>query len=137
MPALPRPLAVSAENSATGTATKSAGSTAGSPAATTAPAPSEVPLLTPLQRRVKDSPAVGKVKEAVAEQGFVALDVGSKSGLKKGLKLDLRREASIVGRVTVTDVEESESIADLDLKSIPEGVKIQPGDELISVVLAR
>lgn len=110
---------------------------AGSAPIAVAPAPSPMPLITPLQRRVKDSPALGKVKEALMEQGFVALDVGSKNGLKAGLKLDLRRDSAIVGRVTVTSVEEGEAIADLDVKSIPPGVKVQPGDELISIVLAQ
>lgn len=132
MPALPGPLPAVAEPPI-----QTASRPAGSPAATVAPAPSDMPQLTPLQRRVKSSPALGKVKEALIEQGFVALDVGSKSGVKAGMKLDLRRDSAIVGRITVTSVEEGESIADLDLKSVPAGVKVQVGDELISIVLDR
>ena len=119
-------------------AAKPASVPAGSPVASTTPAPSTVEaVLTPLQRRVKSSPLIGKVKEALMEQGFVAVDVGTKHALRKGMKLDLRRDSAIVGRITVTDVEENEAIADLDLKSIPSGVKVQAGDELISVVLDR
>lgn len=110
--------------------------TAGGPAPTIAPPPT-APLFTPLQRRIKDSPALAKVKEAVADQGFVTLDAGTKAGLKQGLKFDLRRDAAVVGRVTISVVEESEAVADLDPRSVPAGMTVQAGDELISVVLDR
>lgn len=109
---------------------------AGSPAPSVATVPS-TPLLTPLQRRIKDSPSIGRVKEAVADQGFVTLDVGKKAGLKEGLKFDLRRDAAVVGRVTITIAEDGEAVADVDPKTIPQGIKVQAGDELISVVLDR
>jgi len=94
-------------------------------------------VLTPLQRRVKDAPSIGAVKEFVADQGFVTLAAGTKNGLKEGMKFDLRREASVVGRVTITMAEEAEAIADLDPKSVPAGMSVKAGDELISVVLAQ
>lgn len=77
------------------------------------------------------------MKEAVADQGFVTLDVGKKAGLKEGLKFDLRRDAAVVGRVTITIAEDGEAVADVDPKTIPQGIKVQAGDELISVVLDR
>ena len=113
-----------------------AAGTAGGPAPAIAPPPT-APLFTPLQRRIKDSPALAKVKEAVADQGFVTLDAGTKAGLKQGLKFDLRRDAAVVGRVTISVVEESEAVADLDPRSVPAGMTVQAGDELISVVLDR
>jgi hypothetical protein len=94
-------------------------------------------VLTPLQRRVKDAPSIGAVKEFVADQGFVTLAAGTKNGLKEGMKFDLRREASVVGRVTITMAEEAEAIADLDSKSVPAGMTVKAGDELISVVLPQ
>ena len=110
--------------------------TAGGPAPALAPPPT-APLFTPLQRRIKDSPALAKVKEAVADQGFVTLDAGTKAGLKQGLKFDLRRDAAVVGRVTISVVEDSEAVADIDPRSVPAGMTVQAGDELISVVLDR
>ncbi len=133
LPPLPGPLPE--VKPASKPAAQAASKPAGSPAAAVAPTAGDMPLLTPLQRRIKDSPAMGKVKQTFLEQGFVALDVGSKGGLKTGLKFDLRRESAIVGRVTITEVDEAEAVADLDPKSVPEGVKVQAGDELISVVL--
>ena len=111
-------------------------SEAGSPSAPPLPSIADVPL-TPLQRRVKSSPSLGKVKEYQPDQGFVVLSAGSKQGLKEGVKLDLRRDAAIVGRIKITSVEESESVADVEFKSVPEGVTLQQGDEIIGVVLAQ
>lgn len=110
---------------------------AGTPAPVVAAKP-EAPLpLTPLQRRVKEAPSIGKVKEVVLDQGFVTLDAGTKHNVQKGTKFDLRREAAVVGRITVTDADEAEAVADLDPKSVPAGVTVQAGDEVISVMLDR
>lgn len=91
--------------------------------------------LTPLQKQVLGSLPVAKVKTVVKEQGFVVLDAGSKAGLKKGQKFDIRRAGAVLAKVTVTEsIEESEAVADLDLASIPTGVSIEPGDEIIAPV---
>lgn len=98
--------------------------------------PTNAPL-TPLQRRVKDAPSIGAVKEYVAEQSFVTLAAGKKNGLKEGMKFDLRRDAAVVGRVTISIAEDTEAVADLDPQSVPAGVTVKTGDEIISVVLAK
>lgn len=91
--------------------------------------------LTPIQQQVAAAAAVGKVKTVVREQGFVVLDVGSKAGLKAGQRLEVRRGQSVLARVTVTStIEENEAVADLDFASIPTGVTLEPGDEIIAPV---
>lgn len=91
--------------------------------------------LTPSQQQVLTAKPVAKVKTVVKEQGFVVLDGGSKAGLAKGLKFEIRRGSAVLAKVTVTDaVEENEAVADLDFASIPTGVSIEPGDELIAPV---
>ncbi|WP_139373388.1 hypothetical protein [Prosthecobacter debontii] len=91
--------------------------------------------LTPMQKQVLAIPAVAKVKTVVKEQGFVVLDAGSKAGLTKGQQLEVRRDSAILGKITVTDsIEETEAVADLDFASIPTGVSIEPGDEVIAPV---
>lgn len=90
--------------------------------------------MTPLQRHVKESPALGKVVEAVPEQGFVVLDTTSKQNVKTGMLFDLRRDAAIVGRVTVSAVEDTGTVANLDPKSVPAGISVQTGDEVIAVI---
>lgn len=91
--------------------------------------------LTPIQKQVLSAPSVAKIKNVVKEQGFVILDMGSKAGLSKGQQFEVRRGNSILGKVTLTDsIEENEAVADLDFTSIPTGVNIEPGDEIISPV---
>lgn len=91
--------------------------------------------LTPIQQQVQAASALGKIKTVVREQGFVVLDIGTKAGLKPGQKLEIRRNQSILARVTVTGtIEENEAVADLDFASIPTGVTLEPGDEIIAPV---
>lgn len=91
--------------------------------------------LTPLQKLVLEAQPLGKVKTVVKEQGFVILDVGAKQGLTKGQKFEVRRANAILGKITVTDaIEDSEAVADLDFTTIPAGVNIEPGDEIIAPV---
>ncbi len=108
---------------------------AGSPVAgSEAPPAVEAPSLTPTQRLVKSAPSIGKVKEFVPDQGFVVLSVGTKQGVNQGSSFDLRRDASIVGRIKITSADEEESVADLDYKSVPGGITIKAGDDIITVM---
>jgi hypothetical protein len=90
------------------------------------------PMLTPLQEKIKAALPIGKVTSVVVDQGFIVLDSGKSKGLRQGQKLAIRREASIVGEATLSMVEETESSADLDLKTVPAGVTVLAGDELIA-----
>ncbi len=91
--------------------------------------------LTPLQKQVMAAKPIAKIKTIVKDQGFVILDAGSKQGLVKGQQLEVRRENGVLGKIRVTDtIEENEAVADLDLTSIPAGVSIEPGDEVIQPV---
>jgi hypothetical protein len=97
-------------------------------------APSVPGALTPLQRRVKDAPSMGKVKDFVAEHGFITFQAPADFGLKPGMKFDLRRDAAVVGRITIDVIEPDAVIANLDPKSVPEGVEVKVGDDIISVM---
>lgn len=91
--------------------------------------------LTPLQKQILAAPAVAKVKMVVREQGFIIIDAGLGKGLVKGQKFEVRRANAILAKVTLTDaIEENEAVADLDFSSIPAGVSLEPGDELIAPV---
>jgi hypothetical protein len=92
-------------------------------------------LLTPQQKEVAAAVAVAKVKTVVMDQGFVVINAGSKQQIGKGMKFNIRRGNAVLAKVTVTDsVDEQEAVADLDLASIPTGVTIEPGDEIIHPV---
>lgn len=91
--------------------------------------------LTPVQQQVSNALPVAAIKLVVREQGFIIIDAGTNKGFVKGQKLEIRRGNAILGRVTLTDsIEASEAVADLDLASIPTGVTIEPGDQLIAPV---
>lgn len=112
-----------------------AGGLAGSPpvAPATLPAP---PPLTPMQQKVLAMPAIAKVKEFHKNEGFAIIDAGSAKQITAGMKFDLRRKHFLVGRITVSDtIEDGEAVADVDPKSIPEGVSPEAGDEVIQALL--
>lgn len=91
--------------------------------------------LTPVQKQVLAAQPIARVKTVVKEQGFVVLDSGSKAGITKGQKFEIRRANAVLAKVTVTDaIEENECVADLDFASIPAGVSVEPGDEIIAPV---
>lgn len=98
------------------------------------PAPPAPVVETPLMRVIKNATSLGSLTSVDAENGFVTLNAGSKNQLKTGQNFHLRRGASIVGMIKISLVESAEAAADLDVKSVPAGVKVQVGDEVIQVV---
>ena len=88
----------------------------------------------PLQVKIKGLPSIAKVKSFNADYGFVELDAGKNKNLETGMAFAIRRDAMIVGRVKIGDtIEDGSSIADVDPKSVPIGVVLQPGDEIIQL----
>jgi hypothetical protein len=91
--------------------------------------------LTPTQKLVLAAQPLAKVKTVIMEQGFVIIDAGSKQGIAKGQPYEIRRAGGVLARIKIADtVEPDEAVADLDLASIPVGVQIEPGDEIIQPV---
>lgn len=87
-----------------------------------------------LQVKIKGLPSIAKVKSFNPDYGFVELDAGKNKNLETGMHFDIRRDAMIVGKVTIGDtIEDGSSIADVDPKSVPVGVVLQPGDEIIQM----
>ncbi len=88
--------------------------------------------LTPRQRGIIAAKPMAKIKALVSDQGFVVLDAGTAAGLKKGQQLAIRRGGSVLGRLRISDtLEAKEAVADLDLASVPPGVSLEVGDEII------
>ena len=81
-----------------------------------------------LQSRLE--PTIAVVKEALKD--FVVISAGQNRNINRGNRFDLRRGGQIVGRITIGDlIEENESIGDIDPISVPAGVTIEAGDEVI------
>ncbi len=90
------------------------------------------PTYTKVQLKIKSLPAMAKIKSYNSELAFVEMDAGKNRNIEAGMTFDIRRDSMLVGKVKVSDtVEDSSSIADVDVKSIPTGVQIQAGDELV------
>jgi hypothetical protein len=88
--------------------------------------------LNPMALRIRRSPALCKVTEVQDQHGFVVLDGGTTIGMAKGSKFCVRRDYMIVGKIAVSEVKDDKtSIADIQPGSVPLGVSLRPGDELI------
>lgn len=86
----------------------------------------------PLQVKIKNLAAIAKIKNYNEKLGFVELDAGKNRQLEKGMVFHVRRDAVLVAQVTIGEtVEDTVSIADVDPKSIPVGVVLKPGDEIV------
>jgi len=109
-----------------GASRPSAGGNFVDPATTAAPPP-----LTPRQRQVLAAPSIGKVLEYQKEYGFLVLSAGASRKIEAGMTFGIRRGNSIIGRVKVTSVEEASAVADLETQSVPPGVTVKVGDEVI------
>jgi hypothetical protein len=65
------------------------------------------------------------------EWGFVVIGAGSNSGFTPQTELVIERDGIRIARVTPSSVEPSQTIAEIDSKSLSAGVRIQPGDRVI------
>jgi SMC interacting uncharacterized protein involved in chromosome segregation len=70
----------------------------------------------------------GKVLAYNPGWNFVVLNIGDKAGVRNGVQLVVTRGGSMVGKVRVTTVEPSTSIADVLPGTLAKGQSVQPGD---------
>ena len=88
--------------------------------------------LTPLQKKIREAPAIAKVVAVKEALGFVVIDAGSAKGLEKGSRFNIRRDKFIVAEVEIDEVvDSSNSIGNIDIDKKPPGINIREGDEII------
>lgn len=63
--------------------------------------------------------------------GFLVIGAGSNSGFTPQAPLLVERDGRNIGRVRPSSVEPTQTIAEIDLKSLAAGVRLQPGDRVI------
>lgn len=63
---------------------------------------------------------------------FVVLNLGSRQGISRDAEMLVQRGNQLIGKVRVTSVETSTSIADIIVRTIPRGLSIMPGDAVIA-----
>jgi uncharacterized coiled-coil protein SlyX len=89
------------------------------------------------KRMVERSARIGRNSlEAVVtsvnqDWGFVVIGAGSNSGFVPQTTLIVQRDGRMIGRVIPSAVEPTQTIAEVDFKNLPSGVRIQPGDRVI------
>lgn len=65
------------------------------------------------------------------EWGFLVIGAGSNSGFVPQTSLLVKRDGRLIGKVKPSAIEPTQTIAEIDLKSLAPGVRIQPGDKVI------
>lgn len=83
------------------------------------------------QRMVMSVPAIGRVKECYIEHGFVIITAGTSQKIENGMTFALRRGPGIIGRIKITDVDKADAVGNIDKNSVPAGVAIENGDDVI------
>jgi len=73
----------------------------------------------------------GRVLAVNPAWNFVVLNLGDKQGVVNNAELLVKRGRQLVGKVRITSVEPSTSIADIVVNSVPSGTVISPGDNVI------
>ncbi|QTN33534.1 hypothetical protein HZ994_14835 [Akkermansiaceae bacterium] len=66
--------------------------------------------------------------------GFLVIGAGSNSGFTPQTSLLVKRDGRLIAKVNPSAIEPTQTIAEIDLKALSPGVRIQPGD---SVILAK
>ena len=89
------------------------------------------PPMTPRQRQVVGMPPIAKVLQFNKDNGFVVIDAGTNKKLERGNSFALRRDKFIIARIKIGDVDQQEAIGDVDSQSVPAGVTIEAGDDVI------
>jgi len=73
----------------------------------------------------------GRVLAVNPAWNFVVLNLGDKNGVVNNTEMLVKRGTQLLGKVRITSVEPSTSIADIVANSVPEGTAISPGDNVI------
>jgi predicted nucleic acid-binding Zn-ribbon protein len=90
-----------------------------------------------VKRKIARSASIGRnsmeaVVSAVNQDwGFLVIGAGSNSGFSPQTPLIVQRDGRLIGRVVPSLIESTQTIAEIDFKSLAPGVRIQPGDRVI------
>ena len=89
------------------------------------------PDLTPMQQKVKNAGAIGKVNHYDTEWAFAVIDAGSESGIEVGDEFSVRRNHYVIGKLKVREVNAGQAIANLVPGTLEKGMTVQQGDAII------
>lgn len=85
------------------------------------------------QRRSKSmrSGLEGRILAVNPSWNFVVLSLGDRNGVVNNAEMLIKRGSQLIGKVRITSVEPSTSIADIVVNSVRAGLSVQPGDTVI------
>jgi hypothetical protein len=73
----------------------------------------------------------GRILAVNSSWNFVVLSLGDRNGVVNGGEMLIRRGSQLIGKVRITSVEPSTSIADIVPNSVKGSFTVQPGDTVI------
>lgn len=76
----------------------------------------------------------GRILAVNPAWNFVVLNIGDKNNVANNAELLVKRGNQLIGKVRITSVEPSTSIADIVANSVPQGTSIAPGDHVIYTI---
>ena len=85
-------------------------------------------------RRIAGNAMEARVTAVNQDWGFLVIGAGSNSGFTPQTSMLVKRDGRMIGRVNPSAIEPTQTIAEIDMKALSPGVRIQPGD---SVILAK
>jgi len=85
------------------------------------------------QRRTKSmrNGLEGRILAVNPSWNFVVLSLGDRNGVVNNAEMLIKRGSQLIGKVRITSVEPSTSIADIVANSVRQGLAVQPGDTVI------
>lgn len=81
--------------------------------------------------RVMRTGLEGKILAVNPSWNFVVISLGDRNGVVNNSELLINRGGQLIGKVRVTSVEPSTSVADIVVNSVRSGMSVQPGDTVI------
>jgi myosin heavy subunit len=81
--------------------------------------------------RINGNAMEARVTAVDQDWGFLVIGAGSNSGFTPQTTLLVQRDGILIGTVKPSSIEPTQTIAEIDAKSLSPGVRIQPGDRVI------
>lgn len=81
--------------------------------------------------RIQRNSMVAVITAVNQEWGFVMVGAGSNTGFTPQTKLIVERDGLMIGKISPTAIEPTQTVADIDFESLSSGVRLQPGDRVI------
>jgi chromosome segregation ATPase len=85
-------------------------------------------------KRIARNAMEARITAVNQDWGFLVIGAGANSGFTPQTTLLVKRDGRLIGKVNPSAIEATQTIAEIDLKSLSPGVRIQRGD---SVILAK